>query len=80
MILSTYNHLFGFSGNLGIGHTRYSTTAGSSEVNCQPFVVHTIHGALAIAHNGEIMNASALRQKVNFTIFRKNVFVYVSLQ
>ncbi|XP_065226900.1 amidophosphoribosyltransferase-like [Planococcus citri] len=51
-------------GNLGIGHTRYSTQAGSSEVNCQPFVVHTIHGALAIAHNGEIMNASALRQKV----------------
>lgn len=51
-------------GNLGIGHTRYSTTAGSSAVNCQPFVVHTYHGALAIAHNGEIINAPALREKV----------------
>ncbi|XP_065217586.1 amidophosphoribosyltransferase-like [Planococcus citri] len=51
-------------GNLGIGHTRYSTQAGSSEVNCQPFIVHTIHGDLAIAHNGEIINSSALRQKV----------------
>lgn len=51
-------------GNLGIGHTRYSTTAGSAEVNCQPFVVHTYHGALAIAHNGEITNAPTLREKV----------------
>jgi len=37
-------------GNLGIGHTRYSTAGGSGVVNCQPFVVHTAHGALALAH------------------------------
>jgi len=42
-------------GNLGIGHTRYSTSAASEAVNCQPFVVHTAHGALAIAHNGELV-------------------------
>lgn len=51
-------------GNLGIGHTRYSTSAASEEVNCQPFVVHTAHGALAVAHNGELVNCEKLRRKV----------------
>lgn len=51
-------------GNLGIGHTRYSTSAASEEVNCQPFVVHTAVGVLAVAHNGEIVNARTLRKKV----------------
>ncbi|XP_022904907.1 amidophosphoribosyltransferase-like [Onthophagus taurus] len=51
-------------GNLGIGHTRYSTSAASEEVNCQPFVVHTAHGALAVAHNGELVNCDSLRQMV----------------
>ncbi|CAG7825531.1 unnamed protein product [Allacma fusca] len=51
-------------GNLGIGHTRYSTTAESEALNCQPFVVHTQHGALAVAHNGELVNAESLRKKV----------------
>jgi len=54
-------------GNLGIGHTRYSTSAGSEEVNCQPFVVHSAHGALAVAHNGELFNAGRLRRMVNIT-------------
>jgi amidophosphoribosyltransferase len=51
-------------GNLGIGHTRYSTSAASEEVNCQPFVVHTIHGAIALAHNGELVNCESLRKEV----------------
>lgn len=51
-------------GNLGIGHTRYSTSAASEEVNCQPFVVHTAHGALAVAHNGELVNCESLRKMV----------------
>ncbi|KAJ9596843.1 hypothetical protein L9F63_012099, partial [Diploptera punctata] len=51
-------------GNLGIGHTRYSTSAASEVVNCQPFVVHTEHGALAVAHNGEIVNSGSLRKMV----------------
>lgn len=57
-------------GNLGIGHTRYSTSAGSEEVNCQPFVVHSAHGALAVAHNGELFNAGKLRRMVNVTLLR----------
>ncbi|KAL4721139.1 hypothetical protein ACJJTC_009419 [Scirpophaga incertulas] len=43
---------------------RYSTSAASEEVNCQPFVVHTAHGALAVAHNGELVNCSSLRKMV----------------
>ncbi|KAF7690138.1 hypothetical protein HF521_011942 [Silurus meridionalis] len=51
-------------GNLGIGHTRYSTTGISELQNCQPFVVETLHGKIAVAHNGELVNAAALRKKV----------------
>lgn len=51
-------------GNLGIGHTRYSTSTTSELVNCQPFVVHTIHGAMAVAHNGELVNCDSLRRNV----------------
>ena len=43
---------------------RYSTSAASEEVNCQPFVVHTAHGELAVAHNGELVNCSSLRKMV----------------
>uniref|UniRef100_A0A3P8ZFQ3 Amidophosphoribosyltransferase n=1 Tax=Esox lucius TaxID=8010 RepID=A0A3P8ZFQ3_ESOLU len=50
--------------NLGIGHTRYSTTGISELQNCQPFVVDTLHGKIAVAHNGELVNAAALRRKV----------------
>ncbi|XP_034115560.1 amidophosphoribosyltransferase [Drosophila albomicans] len=51
-------------GNLGIGHTRYSTAGGSESVNCQPFVVHTAHGTMALAHNGELVNNESLRREV----------------
>lgn len=52
------------NGSLGIGHTRYSTTGISELQNCQPFVVDTLHGKIAVAHNGELVNAAALRRKV----------------
>ncbi|XP_061094119.1 amidophosphoribosyltransferase [Conger conger] len=51
-------------GNLGIGHTRYSTTGMSELQNCQPFVVDTLHGKIAVAHNGELVNAATLRKRV----------------
>lgn len=56
-------------GSIGIGHTRYSTSAASEEVNCQPFVVHTAHGALAVAHNGELVNCESLRRQVRLFIY-----------
>lgn len=51
-------------GHLGIGHTRYSTTAKSEAVSSQPFVVHSMAGSLAVAHNGELVNSASLRKMV----------------
>ncbi|PVD34500.1 hypothetical protein C0Q70_05775 [Pomacea canaliculata] len=51
-------------GNLGIGHTRYSTQGDSDLVNVQPFVVETLHGLIAVAHNGELVNAAKLKTKL----------------
>jgi amidophosphoribosyltransferase len=48
-------------GHLAIGHTRYSTTGDSVELNAQPFYVRCNKGAPAVAHNGNITNAAALR-------------------
>lgn len=56
-------------GNLGICHTRYSTTGNSELLNCQPFVVDTLHGKIAVAHNGELVNAQGLRKKVSTAPF-----------
>ncbi len=52
------------SGYHAIGHTRYSTTGSSNERNIQPFLVETMHGPLALAHNGNIVNTSALRDEL----------------
>eukprot|EP00794_Sanderia_malayensis_P007293 gene7293-8108_t len=54
----------GLIGHMGIGHNRYSTAGKSEMVNCQPFVVDTIHGNIAVAHNGELMNAKSLRERI----------------
>ena len=48
-------------GDLAVGHNRYSTTGSSALVNAQPFVVTYSRGALAVAHNGNLVNASELR-------------------
>ncbi|XP_016278721.1 amidophosphoribosyltransferase [Monodelphis domestica] len=50
--------------NLGIGHTRYATTGNCELENCQPFVVETLHGKIAVAHNGELINSVHLRRKL----------------
>jgi amidophosphoribosyltransferase len=51
-------------GHLGIGHTRYSTTGSSRAENAQPLVVSSDLGSLALAHNGNLVNAETLRQQV----------------
>lgn len=48
-------------GDLAIGHVRYSTCGGSSLLNVQPFWVDTRYGALALAHNGNLINGASLR-------------------
>src|SRR5581483_7124583 len=51
-------------GHYAIGHTRYSTTGSSLRRNAQPFMIETLHGPLAVAHNGNLVNAADLRQRV----------------
>lgn len=52
-------------GNLGIGHTRYSTMGGADNVQLvQPFLVHTSYGTIAVAHNGELVNSNRLRERI----------------
>jgi amidophosphoribosyltransferase len=50
-------------GSAAIGHVRYST-AGSSDIkNCQPFIVDYARGGIAVAHNGNLVNALTLRSE-----------------
>ena len=51
-------------GNRAIGHVRYSTTGSSNLKNAQPFVVDCARGQLAIAHNGNLVNAAILREEL----------------
>ena len=44
-----------------IGHNRYSTTGSSNEANCQPIIESSIAGQVAVAHNGNLINAAAVR-------------------
>ena len=51
-------------GNIAIGHTRYSTTGSSHFRNAQPLTVDCARGQIAIAHNGNLTNASQLREEL----------------
>ncbi len=48
------------TGQVGIGHTRYSTTGSSNLDNAQPVVVRTRLGAVTLAHNGNLINTNVL--------------------
>ncbi|MEW6284448.1 MAG: class II glutamine amidotransferase, partial [Candidatus Eremiobacterota bacterium] len=52
------------TGDFAIGHTRYSTTGSHSLRNAQPFLIETLHGPVAVAHNGNLVNAASLRQEL----------------
>ena len=51
-------------GELAIGHTRYSTAGDTVLLNAQPFSVACNKGAVAVAHNGNITNATELRAEL----------------
>ncbi len=51
-------------GELAIGHNRYSTTGSSKVCNAQPVVLMTRLGPMALAHNGNLVNAAELRQSL----------------
>ncbi len=51
-------------GKLAIGHTRYSTTGDSALLNAQPISVECNKGRIALAHNGNLVNAGEIRAKL----------------
>ncbi|MBX3247411.1 MAG: amidophosphoribosyltransferase [Myxococcales bacterium] len=51
-------------GSRAIGHVRYSTAGGSHIKNAQPLAVDSVHGSLAVAHNGNLTNYDALRREL----------------
>ena len=51
-------------GAMAVGHTRYSTTGSSHIRNAQPLTVDCARGQIAIAHNGNLTNASQLREEL----------------
>lgn len=51
-------------GTRAVGHTRYSTTGSSTLKNAQPFVVDCYRGQIAVAHNGNLINAAVLRDEL----------------
>ena len=63
--------LHGLRGQIAIGHTRYSTTGSSQWSNAQPLVQHGTVRTVALGHNGNLVNANALRDELragNFTL------------
>src|SRR5665647_1069734 len=48
-------------GNIGVGHVRYSTSGEDGVINAQPLTVNHSTGQMALAHNGNLINDSALR-------------------
>lgn len=60
----TEENLQYLQGHLAIGHNRYSTTGASKLRNTQPYVIETMNGPLAIAHNGNLINAPQLRREL----------------
>ncbi|MEK6799239.1 MAG: amidophosphoribosyltransferase [Planctomycetota bacterium] len=58
----TEDSLRGIRGRVAIGHCRYSTTGSSSIANAQPLLFSFAGGQVAIAHNGNLINAALLRR------------------
>lgn len=61
-------------GSLAIGHTRYSTAGDSALLNAQPILVQSNKGAIALAHNGNLVNAHLVRSRLEAqgSIFQTN--------
>lgn len=73
-------------GSMAIGHVRYSTTGDPRRENAQPLAITHVKGNLALAHNGNLVNAGELRRKLELSgaIFRSSsdteVLVYTLVQ
>jgi len=63
-IFSNEDKLMHLNGNIGIGHTRYSTTGVSTVDNAQPVMVESAIGQVAVVQNGNLVHGKKLRQRV----------------
>ena len=61
-------------GSMAIGHVRYSTTGDTRRENAQPISITHVKGNLAVAHNGNLVNAGELRREIELDggIFRSS--------
>ena len=59
--------LHGLTGRISIGHVRYSTFGSKDVINSQPLVARCKIGMLALAHNGNLVNAPKLRRKLEMS-------------
>jgi amidophosphoribosyltransferase len=61
-------------GHVSIGHTRYSTAGESKLANAQPILIDCVHGQIAVAHNGNLVNANEIRDRLvrEGSIFQTN--------
>jgi amidophosphoribosyltransferase len=66
LVSDTFNRerLEHLPGRAAIGHVRYSTAGGSELRNAQPFLFEYAHGSVAIAHNGNLLDASEARSNL----------------
>ena len=73
-------------GNIGVGHVRYSTAGSSTIENTQPLVLNYVKGTLALAHNGNLVNAPELRRELAYdgaifqTTIDSEVIAYIIVQ
>ena len=63
----TQDGLESMEGDIGVGHVRYSTAGASTRENAQPLVLNYVKGTLALAHNGNLINAAELRHDLEYT-------------
>lgn len=69
-------------GNIAIGHVRYSTWGNSDRRNVQPLMADYAHGSIAVGHNGNLVNAKDLRERLeaNGAIFQSTTDTEVVIQ
>src|SRR5208283_503285 len=76
LVADIFGHdvLASLRGVLGIGHTRYSTAGDSALLNAQPIMVQSNKGMMALAHNGNLVNAQDIRHRLESqgSIFQTN--------
>ena len=58
------NEIAGMDGDVAIGHTRYSTAGSSTIENAQPMLARFRDGHIALAHNGNLINATEMRREL----------------